>query len=149
MIVGSGPLAPAPVPTGPPRPQIDYPNGTVVYLGATTTTSTLPSTAPTTSTSSLPITPPAIASTSYQFTLNRQLWDVGPDILLLQQFLNTHGIPLVSTGWGSPANETDTFGLHTYAALIKFQEAHGLPATGFFGPLTRAAIAGMSTTTAQ
>ena len=30
--------------------------------------------------------------------------------------------------------------LYTYAALIKFQEAHGLPATGYFGPLTRAAI---------
>jgi peptidoglycan hydrolase-like protein with peptidoglycan-binding domain len=76
--------------------------------------------------------------------IDRQLWDEGPDILALQQFLNTHGFPLVSTGWGSPGNETDTFGLHTYAALIKFQEANNLPATGYFGPLTRALLGSMT-----
>ena len=146
MIVGSGPLAPSSASfTGytPPRPQIDYPNGTVVYLGATTTTS--PSaTAPTTSPTSAPV---STSSAPFLFTLNRQLWDEGPDILALQQWLNTHGFPLISTGWGSPGKETDTFGLYTYAALIKFQTAHNLPATGFFGPLTRAALAGMSSTT--
>jgi len=41
------------------------------------------------------------------------------------------------------------FGLKTYRALVTFQKANGLPATGFFGPLTRAAIAGMSTSAAQ
>jgi predicted signal transduction protein with EAL and GGDEF domain len=56
----------------------------------------------------------------------------------LQKFLNTHGFSLVSTGWGSPGNETATFGLHTYAALVNFQPANNLPATGYFGPLTRA-----------
>ena len=65
---------------------------------------------------------------------------MGPDILLIQQFLNTHGYVLTPTGPGSPGQETDIFGPHTYQALIKFQEAHGLPATGFLGPLTRAAI---------
>jgi Putative peptidoglycan binding domain len=74
------------------------------------------------------------------FTINRQLWDEGPDILALQRLLNTHGFPLVSTGWGSPGYETDTFGLYTYAALVKFQQAHNLPATGYLGPLTRAAL---------
>jgi peptidoglycan hydrolase-like protein with peptidoglycan-binding domain len=134
MIIGSGPLAPSAAGLSgyvAPRPQIDYPNGTIVYLGATTTASTSAPTAATT---------PAASSTPYQFTLNRQMWDEGPDILSLQQFLNTHGFPLVSTGWGSPGNETDTFGLHTYAALVKFQEANNLPATGYFGPLTRAAF---------
>src|ERR1019366_8546830 len=107
------------------------PNGTIVYLGATTTASTSAPTAATT---------PAASSTPYQFTLNRQMWDEGPDILSLQQFLNTHGFPRVSTGWGSPGNETDTFGLHTYAALVKFQEANNLPATGYFGPLERGVV---------
>lgn len=141
MVVGSGPTAPSAAGLPgytPPRPQIDYPNGSIAYLGATTTTA---STAP-----AAPTTTPAEPSTSYQFTINRQLWDEGPDILALQQWLNTNGFPLVSTGWGSPGYETDTFGLYTYAALIKFQEANNLPATGYLGPLTRAAIAGMSTT---
>jgi peptidoglycan hydrolase-like protein with peptidoglycan-binding domain len=149
MIVGSGPTAPSAAGVSgytQPRPQIDYPNGRVVYLNATSSASTPPATTPIPTSS--PNTP-AAPSTSYQFTINRQLWDEGPDILALQQFLNTHGFPLVSTGWGSPGNETDTFGLYTYAALIKFQQANNLPATGFFGPLTRAAIAGMSTTTVQ
>ena len=82
----------------------------------------------------------ASAQTPPTFSQNHQLWDTGADITALQQYLNAHGFPLVSTGWGSPGNETDTFGLHTYAALVKFQEANNLPATGYFGPLTRAAF---------
>ena len=144
QIFGSGPTAPGYVNTNPTG------TSSASAITSAITGSTSPPTAPTTSSSSTPSVTAAPPSTSYQFTLNRQLWDEGSDILALQQWLNTHGFPLVSTGWGSPGNETDTFGLHTYAALIKFQEAHGLPATGFFGPLTRAAIAGMSTTsTAQ
>jgi len=48
-----------------------------------------------------------------------------------------------------PGQQTDYFGMKTYKALLKFQSANGLPATGFLGPLTRAAMAGMSTTTVQ
>jgi peptidoglycan hydrolase-like protein with peptidoglycan-binding domain len=68
---------------------------------------------------------------------------VGPrsDILQLQQWLNTNGYPLAQTGVGSPGQETDIFGPHTYRAPLKFQAAHDLPQTGYFGPLTRAAIA--------
>ena len=141
MIVGSGPLAPSAAGLSgyiPPRPQIDYPNGTVVYLGATTTASTSTPAAPTFSTPTTSLA--ALSAGSSPFLLDRQLWDEGPDILALQHFLNTHGFPFVSTGWGSPGYETDTFGLYTYAALVKFQEAHNLPATGFLGPLTRAAL---------
>ena len=119
MIVGSGPLAPSAAGLSgytAPRPQIDYPNGTVVYLDATSSASTtsplLPqSTATTTSTPSTPITTPQSPTpptSSSPFLINRQLWDEGPDILALQQWLNTHGFPLASTGWGSPGNETDT-----------------------------------------
>ena len=143
MIVGSGPLAPSAQGLSgytPPRPQIDYPNGTIVYLDATTTTST--STASTTIVSSIPITTPqtTLSASSSPFVIDRQLWDQGPDILALQQFLNTHGYVLTLTGPGSPGSETDFIGVKTYQALIKFQKAHGLPATGYLGPLTRAAI---------
>jgi len=55
-------------------------------------------------------------------------------------FLNTNGYPIAQTGPGSLGNETSTFGGRTYQALLKFQSAHNLPTTGFFGPLTRASI---------
>jgi hypothetical protein len=145
LIVGSGPLAPSAQGLPgyiAPRPQIDYPNGTIVYLDATTTASTSTPIAPTTTVSPVPITTPqtTLSASSSPFLIDRQLWDEGSHIPTLQQFLNTHGFPLVLTGWGSPGFETDTFGLYTYAALIKFQETRGLPATGYLGPLTRAAI---------
>lgn len=145
QIVGSSPTAPGYLNTNP--------TGTspALAIRSTTAASTSLPAAPTKAVSSTPATTShAVPSTSSSpFLINHELWDQGPDILALQQWLNAHGFPLVSSGWGSPGNETDTFGLYTYAALIKFQEAHGLPATGFFGPLTRAAIANMSITTTQ
>jgi peptidoglycan hydrolase-like protein with peptidoglycan-binding domain len=81
------------------------------------------------------------------FPHNLELWEAGDEVLLLQQFLNAHGFEVATSGPGSPGDETDFFGMKTYNALVKFQDANGLPATGYFGPLTRAAIAGMSTTT--
>jgi peptidoglycan hydrolase-like protein with peptidoglycan-binding domain len=44
------------------------------------------------------------------------------------------------SGPGSPGNETDFFGAKTFQALKKFQQAHGLPGTGYLGPLTRTVI---------
>jgi hypothetical protein len=136
MIVGSGPLAPSAAGVSGnvnPHPRIDYPNGATVYLVATTTASTSPPKAPRTA--------PAEPAISYEFSINRQLWSEGPDILALQQFLNAHGFTIATTGPGSPGQETDFFGLKTYQALAKFQAAHNLPATGYLGPLTRALIA--------
>jgi peptidoglycan hydrolase-like protein with peptidoglycan-binding domain len=66
--------------------------------------------------------------------------DSGPDVLLLQKYLNTHGFVITTSGGGAPGSETDTFGSLTKQALIKFQISKGLPGTGFFGPLTRAAV---------
>ena len=61
---------------------------------------------------------------------------------MLQQFLNTHGFPLATSGAGSPGNETTLFGALTKAALIKFQRVNSIrPAVSCFGPLTRAFIA--------
>jgi len=136
MAVDSGPLAPSsaglPGYTK-PRPQIDYPDGTIVYLDAAVSTAS--------STTTSQPTPPA----SFNFTHNYQLRDVGEDIKLLQRYLNIHGFDLAPTGLGSPGNETTTFGMLTYKALVKFQLAHNVPGTGFLGPLTRGAL---NTTTA-
>ncbi|MGC9602711.1 MAG: DUF2341 domain-containing protein [Minisyncoccia bacterium] len=73
-------------------------------------------------------------------TKNLELHDTGKDVRTLQEFLNSHGFIIASKGAGSPDNETTTFGMLTYKALIKFQKSQGLPQTGYLGPLTRAAI---------
>jgi peptidoglycan hydrolase-like protein with peptidoglycan-binding domain len=63
-------------------------------------------------------------------------------VLALQKYLNAHGYTVATSGPGSVGNETTTFGPATKAALIKFQKANNItPASGYFGPLTRAAIA--------
>src|SRR5665647_1822798 len=74
------------------------------------------------------------------FLKNYQLYDRSDDIRSLQKFLNAQGYIVAQNGPGSPGNETFIFGLHTYQALKHFQLGRGLPPTGFFGPLTRAAI---------
>lgn len=61
-----------------------------------------------------------------------------PDVLRLQRFLNTNGFPVALIGPGSLNNETTLFGVATYSALVKFQQANNIsPASGYFGPLTR------------
>lgn len=69
----------------------------------------------------------------------------GPDVLMLQRYLNANGFALATSGPGSAGQETSYFGPKTKAALIAFQNAHateiltpaGLSAgTGFFGPNT-------------
>jgi hypothetical protein len=90
--------------------------------------------------------PPLAAADSSSLLIpsNHRLWDNAPDIRSLQQFLNTHGFLVASSGPGSPGAETTLFGLRTYRALVRFQVAEGLPATGFLGPLTRAEIGALS-----
>lgn len=84
---------------------------------------------------------PQLTAASAPFLQNLQLRDTGDDITRLQQFLNAQEYLVAQSGPGSRGNETLTFGLHTYQALTQFQSAHGLPTTGFFGPLTRALVA--------
>jgi hypothetical protein len=79
-------------------------------------------------------------SGSINFEKNRQLNDKGEDIRSLQKFLNLNGFIVASSGPGSMGHETSIFGLRTYRALIQFQSARGLPATGFLGPMTRGTI---------
>jgi len=87
------------------------------------------------------IVPPI--SNPNNFTHNLSLYATGEDVHSLQQFLNTHGFIVAPTGAGSSGQETTLFGLLTYKALVKFQKSVGLPATGWFGPMTREVIRGM------
>lgn len=64
----------------------------------------------------------------------------GPDVLLLQKFLNAQGFLIAQTDPGSRGNETTIFGGRTYRALVRYQKAHALPSTGFLGPITRRTI---------
>lgn len=77
-----------------------------------------------------------------QLTRNLTIGVTGNDVPLLQDFLAYAGYPVSTTGPGSLGDETTHFGAETAAALTKFQAASGLPATGFFGPLTRQYIEG-------
>jgi hypothetical protein len=76
------------------------------------------------------------------FQRDLKLGDKGVDVQALQIYLNFNGFELAASGAGSPGHETEYFGAKTVQALIAFQKAHQLPATGYFGPATRAKVAG-------
>lgn len=91
----------------------------------------------------------ATTASSYVFSQNLQYRATSPEVAELQKYLNAHGFTVAAAGPGSPGNETDFFGLLTYAALVKFQDAHaaeiltpvGLTqGSGYFGPATRAFV---------
>jgi peptidoglycan hydrolase-like protein with peptidoglycan-binding domain len=75
------------------------------------------------------------------FTRDLKIGMTGEDVKELQKYLNNKGFILLLTGQpGSPGNETTMFGNATQNALIKFQQSIGLPAYGYFGPMTRAIL---------
>jgi len=91
-------------------------------------------------------TPPTHSS----FVRNLTLGMTGEDVRSLQQFLNTHGFTVSSTGAGSPGQETAYFGPATQRALIRYQVAHTItPALGYFGPLTRTSLSGANATNTE
>ncbi|HVS79397.1 MAG TPA: peptidoglycan-binding protein, partial [Candidatus Paceibacterota bacterium] len=90
-------------------------------------------------------TPVAIADSTI-FARDLEVGMTGDDVAALQRFLNAHGFLIASAGAGSSGNETNYFGPATQAALIRFQAANNIqPAAGYFGPLTRAKTAELST----
>ena len=76
----------------------------------------------------------------FNFTRNLEKGMTGEDVRELQKYLNSQGFLIDTTGVGSPGQESTYFGSLTQKALIKFQKYNDLPATGYFGPLTRALI---------
>lgn len=69
----------------------------------------------------------------------------GDDVRALQVLLNANGFPLTTGGVGAPGSETNYFGTLTQNALMRYQSANGvMPAIGYFGPITRAAMKGAS-----
>ncbi|HUC01835.1 MAG TPA: peptidoglycan-binding protein [Candidatus Paceibacterota bacterium] len=65
--------------------------------------------------------------------------DTGPDVSLLQNYL-------ISKGYLSIESSTGYFGPLTEAAVVSWQIANNIPGTGYFGPLSRAAISLASST---
>ncbi len=87
-----------------------------------------------------PATTSPSAGTTPLFTLYLTLGSRNEQVLLLQKYLNSHNFVLASSGVGSPGHETNYFGAHTKAAVIRYQKAHGIPGTGNVGPLTRGVL---------
>jgi peptidoglycan hydrolase-like protein with peptidoglycan-binding domain len=78
----------------------------------------------------------ALASvTSAAFMTNLTVGSRGADVTALQNWLITNGFSI-------PAGATGYFGSQTKAALVSYQKSVGLPAYGFFGPLTQAKLNG-------
>ncbi len=82
----------------------------------------------------------AASGTVFSLTRNLYFGRSGGDVRALQQFLNRNGFTVASTGNGSLGNETTYFGPATKVAVIKYQTAYGIPATGYVGLLTRASF---------
>jgi Putative peptidoglycan binding domain len=126
-----------------PSPIIYTPSSSSFYQPSMTVSTTSPS-----SSTEEPIatsqSPRATSSSLFTRILRRG--SIGDDVKALQIFLNNHSFTLVSSGNGSPNNETTYFGRRTENALIRFQEFYaneiliplGLKkGTGVFGEGTR------------
>ena len=75
------------------------------------------------------------------FTRDLTIGSEGADVRALQSMLNNLGFIVSTTGAGSPGEEGTYFGEKTRQALIRYQEANSItPASGYFGPRTRAQI---------
>jgi hypothetical protein len=74
----------------------------------------------------------------YQFTSNLTVGSTGPAVVALQTWLVANGYNIPSIASGAAAK--GYFGSQTQAAVKQYQAAHGVPSTGFVGPLTRAAL---------
>lgn len=91
------------------------------------------------------------SSTNAALYRDLQLGSSGADVKELQVWLNSCpatalGVPMGSVG--APGMESEKFGPATQAAVINFQSANGvMPAAGYVGAKTRAAMASFKCTT--
>jgi len=74
-----------------------------------------------------------LGAAAYNFTKNLGVGLRGADVTALQQFL-------IDGGFSIPAGATGYFGMQTKLAVIAYQKANNLPATGYVGPLTLALL---------
>ncbi len=83
---------------------------------------------------------------NFRFTRNLGLGSNSSDVKYLQEFLNKNNFMVSDSGAGSVGKETNYFGIKTYNAVRKFQEAYPqhiltplnlIRGTGFFGDKTR------------
>jgi len=75
--------------------------------------------------------PTVLGEAGFTMELHRGMHNA--DVMKLQKFL-------VAKGYSIPDAVTDYFGSQTFAAVQAFQTANGIPATGYVGPLTLAAL---------
>lgn len=80
---------------------------------------------------------PLSAAAACNFTKDLEMGAIGEDVRCLQKYLNDSGYIITTSGGGAPGNETTEFKSLTKAAVVAWQTANGLPATGFFGPQSR------------
>jgi len=78
------------------------------------------------------------SAASYTFSNYLSVGSTGADVTALQNFLIANGfsIPSISSGAAQPGY----FGSQTQAAVKAYQTQHGIPSTGFVGPLTVASL---------
>jgi len=88
-----------------------------------------------------------VACSGVTFTRALVVGSEGTDVKCLQVLLNNNGYTLAQSGAGSPGMETSYFGPITLAAVKQFQAAKGWTPANQVGPLTRAALNALITTT--
>lgn len=78
------------------------------------------------------LTPTTLSPSPSQRSITRNLFygSRGDDVRAIQQLL-------IRSNFLAAGFDTGFFGKLTFAAVKRFQSAHGLPSTGFFGPLSR------------
>lgn len=72
----------------------------------------------------LPVNTARVTASLFTFQTNLKLGSTNPDVIKLQQYLNSHGFVVATKGAGSAGQEIALFGNATKKALMKLQAAH-------------------------